>query len=395
MQNFTYYSPTKYIFGKESHIKVGEEIKRINKNNVLIVYPEIFESNGLIASIEESLKKEELKYSLFNKVEPNPTSDLVYQGINIAKSSKTDFILAIGGGSSIDLAKSIAIGVEYDGDFWDFYCGKEIKEAIDVGVILTIASSGSESSPNAIITNKKTFEKIAIESDLIRPVFSIMNPELTLTLNKFQTASGIIDIFTHCLERYFTNTESVQLSDRLLEGIMKTLVEIGPMAIQNSEDLSSRENIMWAGTMAHNNIIGCDREQDWNSHHLEHVLSAKYNCNHGVGMAVIFPAWMQYVVSRHGLDKFVQFANRVFKVEINDENYLETANIGIEKFKKFIKKINMPINFKELGINDYDIDELVSLNNLNGKKTGGFYSLNEDDIREIYKIASINNLDNI
>ena len=259
-------------------------------------------------------------------------------------------------------------------------------------MILTIASSGSESSPNAILTNNDTLEKMAIESDLIRPVFAIMNPELTMTLTSYQTACGITDIIAHCLERYFTNTENVDLTDRLLESIIKSVIKEGKKAVFCKDDVESRKNIMWAGSLAHNNIIGCDREQDWNSHHLEHVLSAKYNCNHGAGMAVIFPAWMRYVVKKHKVERFAQFANRVFDIEINNDKPIETAMMGIEKFEDFLEEIKMPLNFVKLGISDYDIGELVKLNNLNGGKTSGFYSLNEDDIREIYKIASENRL---
>lgn len=392
MNSFTYYSPTKYIFGLDSHNKLGEELKKLKKKKILIVYSSSSKKNGLIDRVEKILDENMISYVEYSGVKTNPTTDMAYECIDLARKNDVDFILAVGGGSAIDLAKSVAVGLCCNSDVWDFYLGKEIEKAVEIGVILTIASSGSESSPNAILTNNDTLEKMAIESDLIRPVFAIMNPELTMTLTSYQTACGITDIIAHCLERYFTNTENVDLTDRLLESIIKSVIKEGKKAVFCKDDVESRKNIMWAGSLAHNNIIGCDREQDWNSHHLEHVLSAKYNCNHGAGMAVIFPAWMRYVVKKHKVERFTQFANRVFDIEINIDNPIETAMMGIEKFEDFLEEIKMPLNFVQLGISDYDIEELVKLNNLNGGKTSGFYALNEDDIREIYKIASENRL---
>ena len=392
MNSFTYYSPTKYIFGLDSHNKLGEELKKLKKKKILIVYSSSSKKNGFIDRVEKILEENKISFVEYSGVKTNPTTDMAYECIDLAKKNDVDFILAVGGGSAIDLAKSVAVGLCCNSDVWDFYLGKEIEKAVEIGVILTIASSGSESSPNAILTNNDTLEKMAIESDLIRPVFAIMNPELTMTLTSYQTACGITDIIAHCLERYFTNTENVDLTDRLLESIIKSVMKEGKKAVFCKEDVESRKNIMWAGSLAHNNIIGCDREQDWNSHHLEHVLSAKYNCNHGAGMAVIFPAWMRYVAKKHKAERFAQFANRVFDIEINNDKPIETAMMGIEKFEDFLEEIKMPLNFVKLGISDYDIDELVKLNNLNGGKTSGFYSLNEDDIREIYKIASENRL---
>ena len=381
MNSFTYYSPTKYIFGLDSHNKLGEELKSLKKKKILIVYSSSSKKNGLIDRVEKILDENMISYIEYSGVKTNPTTDMAYECIDLARKNDVDFILAVGGGSAIDLAKSVAVGLCCNGDVWDFYLGKEIEKAVEIGVILTIASSGSESSPNAILTNNDTLEKMAIESDLIRPV-----------LTSYQTACGITDIIAHCLERYFTNTENVDLTDRLLESIIKSVIKEGKKAVFCKDDVESRKNIMWAGSLAHNNIIGCDREQDWNSHHLEHVLSAKYNCNHGAGMAVIFPSWMRYVAKKHKAERFAQFANRVFDIEINNDKPIETAMMGIEKFEDFLEEIKMPLNFVKLGISDYDIDELVKLNNLNGGKTSGFYALNEDDIREIYKIASENRL---
>lgn len=390
MKSFTYFSPTKYIFGKDSINRVGEEVKEHSKGKVLIVHSNSSKKSGLVKKIIENLEQCNIEHIEYGKAVGNPTSELVYEGIEIGKNNKIDFILAIGGGSPIDLAKAIAVGILDEGDFWDYFQGKEIKKAVNLGVVLTIAASGSESSPNAIITNEKTLDKTAIESDLIRPKFSIMDPELTMTLSKFQTACGLTDIFSHCLERYFTNTQSVGLTDRLLESIMATLLVEGKRVVENPNDYDASSNIMWAGTLSHNDIIGCDRQQDWNTHHMEHVLSAKYNCVHGAGIAVMFPARMKFVVEKHGKMRFAQFANRVFGIEMDFENPYNTAIKGIQAFENFLIDIGMPVNFEQLGIPEDEIDELVKLNGVGEGKTSGFYSLTSEDIKEIYMLA-VNN----
>ncbi|MDO5028787.1 MAG: iron-containing alcohol dehydrogenase [Bacillota bacterium] len=392
MKSFNYYSPTKFIFGKKREEEVGKCIKELGGGNVLIVFSPFAKRSGLIDRVEKSLVNESIDFVEFGKVKENPTSTMVYEGIDLCKEKNVDFILAVGGGSAMDTAKAIAMGVKYHGDFWDFFSGKNPTDALPIGVIATISASGSEGSPNAIITNVKTLDKNAAESDLIRPKFAIMNPELTMTLNPYQTACGITDIFSHCLERYFSNTEDIKLTDRMLEGLMKSLVDDGLSLIENPDDYGARANIMWAATLAHNDILGVGRDQDWNTHHLEHVLSAKYNCVHGAGIAVMFPAWMRFVVERHGVMKFAQFANRVFGFEMDFENPKTTALRGITAFEDFLIALKMPINFKELGIRADEIDSLVEMNHLGNGKTAGFYNLDNNDIKEIYLIAAKNRL---
>lgn len=390
MNSFNYYSPTKFIFGKDREIEVGKYIGEEKGNKVLIVYSPFAKRLGLIDRVEKSLEEEKIAFVEFGKVVENPTSTIVYEGIALSRKEEVDFVLAVGGGSAMDTAKAIAMGAKYDGDFWDFFSGQNPEEALPIGVIPTISASGSEGSPNAIITKVETLDKSAAESDLIRPKFAIMNPDLTMTLSPYKTACGITDIFSHCLERYFSNTEEIKLTDRMLEAVMKSLVDDGLRLVENPQDYGARASIMWAGTLAHNDILGVGREQDWNTHHLEHVLSAKYNCVHGAGIAVMFPAWMRFVVERHGTMKFAQFANVVFGIEMDFEDPKKTALRGISAFEDFLIKMKMPINFKELGITDSEIDTLVEMNHLGDGKTKGFYHLNSSDLREIYLIAANN-----
>lgn len=390
MNSFDYFSPTHFVFGKDRENEVGKYIKLYGGSKVLVIFSNFVKRIGLFDKVISSINNESLEYFEFDKVKENPTSGLVYEGIEICKENDIDFILAIGGGSAMDTAKAIALGVGYEGDFWDFFSGKNPETAVPIGVVLTIAASGSEGSPNAIITHEESLDKTAAESDLIRPRFAIMNPEITMSLNKFQTASGITDIFSHCLERYFTNTKEVSLTDRMLESVMTTLVFEAPKVMKNPEDLGSRSNIMWAAMVAHNDIMGVGREQDWNTHHLEHVLSAKYNCAHGAGIAVMFPAWMRYVVEHHGIMRFCQFANRVFGIEMDFEDPKITALKGIEAFENFLISMDMPINFEQLNIPEDEVDKLVEMNHIGDGKTKGFYPLDKQAIKEIYEIA-INN----
>ncbi len=392
MNSFDYFSPTHFVFGKGREKDIGQYVKKYGGTKVLLVFLEYVRTSGLLGRVTESLDEVNVQYVEYDKGKENPTSDSIYEGIEICKDEGIDFLVAIGGGSSIDTAKAIAMGVTYDGDFWDFFSGKSPESALHVGVVLTNAASGSEGSPNAIITKVETLDKNAAESDWIRPKFAIMNPELTMTLSPYQTACGITDIFSHCLERYFTNTEDVGLTDRMLEGVMATLVAETPKVMKDPKDYGARANIMWAGMVAHNDIMGVGREQDWNSHHLEHVLSAKYNCVHGAGMAVIMPAWMRFVVERHGVMKFAQFANRVFGVEVDFDDPKNTALKGIEMFEDYLLSMNMPLNFKDLGIRDDEIDILVEMNRLGDEKTKGFYHLDNNDLKEIYEIAAKNRL---
>ena len=278
------------------------------------------------------------------------------------------------------------MGVPYDGDFWDFYCGKSPEAALPVATVLTIAAAGSEGSGDSVITKEEGGLKRGAGSDLIRPRFSIMDPELTCTLPAYQTACGATDIMAHVFERYFTNTAEVEITDRLCEAVLLTMIKETPRVIADPNNYQARANIMWAGTVAHTNIVGVGREQDWNSHGIEHELSALYDCAHGAGLAVIMPAWMEFVCS-HNVLRMAQAAVRVWGCEMDFECPENTAREGIARFRKFLRSIGMPINFAELGAKEEDIPALVEKFGIGDGRTGGFVKLSAEDIAEIYRIA--------
>ena len=389
MNNFTFYSPTYFAFGKDTEQEVGAYVKRFGGTKVLIHYGggSVVRS-GLLGRVKEALKREAIPYIELGGVQPNPRSGLVYEGIELCKKEDVDFILAVGGGSTIDSAKSIAAGVVYNGDFWDFYCGKRIENALPVGTILTISAAGSEGSPDTVITNENGMYKRGASGDAIRPKFSILNPALTQTLPPYQTACGITDIMAHLYERYLTNTKDVEVTDRLIEALLLTMVHEGPRVVEDPNNYEARANIMWAGMMAHNNSCGVGRSQDWNSHNIEHELSALYDCAHGAGLAVTMPAVFTYVM-KHDVMRFAQVAARVWGCQMDFEHPEVTAKAGIEALRNFLISIGMPKNFEELGAKKEDIPKLVDvLCNGDGRPgyIRGFVELNEEDCANIYKL---------
>ncbi|MBR6274289.1 MAG: iron-containing alcohol dehydrogenase [Lachnospiraceae bacterium] len=388
MNNFNFYSPTEFVFGKGRENDCGEYVKKYGGSKVLIVYGgQSAVKSGLLDRVKASLEKNGIEYYALGGVKPNPRDTLVYQGIDIARKEGLDFILAVGGGSVIDTSKAIAIGVPYEGDFWDFYSGKHATKALPVGTVLTIAAAGSEGSGDSVITKEDGMLKRGTGSDVLRPKFSVMNPELTQTLPAYQTACGATDIMAHVFERYFTNTKEVEITDRLCEAVLMTMVKETPRVIADPDNYEARANIMWAGTVAHTNLVGVGREQDWNSHGIEHELSALYDCAHGAGLAVIMPAWMDFVY-KHNVMRFAQMATRVFGCAMDFENPENTAVAGIKAFRMFLHGIGMPINFEELGAKEEDIPALVDKFGLGDGRTGGFVKLSSEDIAEIYKIAA-------
>ena len=389
MNNFQFYSPTEFVFGKGTENEAGTYVKKHGGTKVLLHYGggSAFRS-GVLDRVKRSLEAAGIQYVELGGVKPNPRDTLVYEGISICRAEGVDFILAIGGGSSIDSSKAIAMGVPYEGDFWDFYAGKAILHAaLPVGTVLTIAAAGSEGSGDSVVTKEADGLKRGTGSDLIRPRFSILNPELTCTLPAYQTACGATDIMAHVFERYFTNTQEVEITDRLCEAVLLTMVKETPRVIAQPDLYEARANIMWAGTVAHTNIVGVGREQDWNSHGIEHELSALYDCAHGAGLAVIMPAWMEYVC-QHDVMRFAQIAVRLWGCQMNFANPEETAREGIRRFRRFLHSIGMPINFAELGAKEEDIPKLVEKFGIGDGKTGGFVSLTAADIAEIYRIAA-------
>ena len=393
MNNFNFYSPTYFAFGKDREQDVGALVKRFcggpGEPKVLIHYGggSVVRS-GLLDRVKASLDGERIDYVELGGVKPNPRSGLVYDGIDLARREGVNFVLAVGGGSTIDSSKAIAAGTVYDGDFWDFYSGKPIEKALPVGTVLTIAAAGSEGSPDSVITNEKGMFKRGASGDAIRPRFSILNPALTQSLPPYQTACGITDIIAHLYERYLTNTKEVEVTDRLIEALLLTMIHEGPRVIEDPDNYEARANIMWAGMMAHNNSCGVGRSQDWNSHNIEHELSALYDCAHGAGLAVTLPANFTYVM-HHDVMRFAKVAVRVWGCQMDFDHPEVTAKAGIEALRQFFISIGMPRNFAELGAKEADIPKLVeSLCRGNGRKGSltGFTTLNEKDCESIYRL---------
>lgn len=389
MDNFNFYSPTEFVFGQETENACGKYVKKYGGTKVLIHYGSgSAVKSGLIDRVVASLVNENIEYVLLGGVMPNPRDTKVYEGIELCRKEKVDFILSVGGGSCIDSSKAIAMGVPYEGDFWDFYTRKaQINTALPIGTVLTIAAAGSEGSGGSVITKEEGMLKRDAGSDLIRPKFSVLNPVLTETLPAYQTACGATDIMAHVFERYFTNTKEVEITDRLCEGVLLTMIKETPRVIVDPHNYEARANIMWAGTVAHNDIVGVGRSHDWNSHGIEHELSGLYDCAHGAGLAVIMPAWMEYVY-KHDVMRFAQMAVRVWGCEMNFECPEETALQGIRAFRTFLHEIGMPINFEELGAREEDIPVLVEKHGVGDGRTGGFVPLSADDITAIFRLAA-------
>lgn len=389
MNNFVFYSPTEFVFGKDTEGQVGELSQKYGARKVMIVYGGgSAQRSGLLDRVKASLDKAGLSWCELGGVQPNPTDGKVYQGIELAKKENIDLLLAVGGGSVIDTAKAIAAGVPYSGDFWDFFEGKaKVEAALKVAVVLTIPAAGSEGSGNAVITKEATLQKLGIKvPGLLRPVFSIMNPELTYTLPPFQTACGAADMMAHIMERYFSNTPDVELTDRISEGVLKAIIEEAPKAMKNPQDYGARANLMWAGMVAHNDTCGVGREEDWSSHALEHEVSAVYGVAHGAGLSVIFPAWLTWMTT-HNLPKLVQFAVRVWDVPA-EGNPEAVALEGIRRLRRFFSSLELPITFRELGIPEPDIDLLVNnLHRNKGEQLGNYVKLTRQDTAEIYRLA--------
>ena len=390
MLDFSYRMPTHFVFGKDKEMEAGAYVKMYGGTKVLLHYGggSVVRS-GLLDRVKASLEAAGVAYVELGGVKPNPRDGLVYEGIELARKEGVDFVLAVGGGSTLDSSKAIAIGTLYEGDFWDFYCKKaNVTKALPVGSVLTIAAAGSESSVSSVITQEAMLCKVGLSSEKIRPVFAIMNPALTQTLPAYQTASGATDICAHILERYFTNTTEVEVTDQLCEALLRTMIKELPRALEDPNNYDARANIMWAGTLAHNDTCGVGRVQDWATHHLEHSMSALIDCAHGAGLAVMFPAWMKYNY-KHDVARFARLATNVWGVPANAENPEETALAGIACWEMFFHESGMPIRLSELNLGEADIPRLVELVSMGDPDhlEGNFVKLTLADCEAIYKLA--------
>ena len=389
MNNFTFYSPTEFVFGKGTEMQTGELVRKYGASKVLIVYGggSVVRS-GLLERVKQTLAQTGIPCLELGGVQPNPIDTKVYEGIDLCRREGVDFVLAVGGGSVIDTAKAIAAGVPYEGDFWDFYIQKAtVSSALKVAVVLTIPAAGSEGSGNSVITKVSTLQKMSLRaSELLRPRFSIMNPELTFTLPPYQTAAGIVDMMAHIMERYFTNTADTEIADRLCEGTLKAIITEAPRVMADPKDYGARANIMWSGMIAHNGTCGVGNEEDWASHFMEHEISALYDVTHGAGLAVIFPAWLTWMASHH-VEKVAQYAARVWDVPVS-EDLKAMALEGVARLKSFFTSIGMPVNFAQLGVEHPDIELLVEHLHANkGEQVGCYVRLGRKETREIYELA--------
>ncbi len=391
MTDFNFWSPTYFAFGRGTESRTGELVRKFGGKKALLHYGgRSAVASGLVGRVKASLAESGVDFVELGGVKPNPRSTLVDEGVRLAMSEGVDFMLAVGGGSVIDSAKAIAIGAANGGEWRRFYVGREVKvrpvipAALPVGVVLTIAAAGSEASTNSVVNLEPENLKRAAGGDILRPKFAVMNPELTMTLPPFQTACGLADMFAHLCERYFSPTKDVALTDNLCEAVMRTVIEESARVMADPCDYQARANIMWAGTLAHNDICGAGRVQDWASHGIEHELSALYDCAHGAGLAVVMPAWMTYV---HATDdaRFARFARNVFGVGIGADDG-EAALAGIAAFRGWLKSLALPLTFAELGAKEEDIPLLVKTLNLNGNTLGGFRPLAESDVAAIYRL---------
>ena len=389
MKNFGLSIPTRLVFG------IGE-LKRMAKlplpgKKALIVISAgtSMKQFGYLDTVVAQLKEAGVESVIFDKIQPNPTKVHVDEGAALCKAEGCDFVLGLGGGSSIDTAKAIAVGYYYEGDFWDFYCGKaQAQKALPVGVVLTIPAAGSEGSGNTVITNTTTRVKAGIRLPfLLRPKFAVMNPELTMTLPEWQTASGITDMMAHILERYMSNTEDVQIGDRMAEGILLAIMDVAPRVIANPNDYEARANIMWCGTIAHNDTCSIGRQEDWNSHAMEHEISAEYDVTHGAGLAVVFPAFLDYAAD-HNPHKVAQLGYRVLGIE-NTGNLSADAHKAASALRTWLHDVlHMPVTFSQLGVPNPDLELLnTRLHKLKGEIMQGYMQLDYNATMEIYKKA--------
>ncbi len=391
MFGFNYYTPTKVVFGKETELKVADLIREFGGTKVLIHYGggSVIRS-GLMKRVTDTLDAAGISYVMLGGAVPNPHLGLVYEGIELCKKEGIDFLLAVGGGSAIDSAKAIGYGVTNEGDVWDFYDRKrDVKACLPLGVILTLAATGSEMSDSSVITKEEGLVKRGYSSDHGRPKFAIMNPELTMTLPDYQTACGCTDIMMHTMERYFTNGGNMEITDSMAEGLLRTVKTNAQILAKDSKNYDARAEVMWAGSLAHNGLTGCGNDGgDWMTHMLEHEMGGLYDVAHGAGLAAIWGSWARYVY-KNCLPRFKRYAINVMGVEPagTDE---EIALKGIEAMEDFYRSINMPTNMRELGISPTEEDLKTMAHKCSvsvGGASGSARVLNEEDMLAIYKAS--------
>jgi len=393
MRNFTFSQPTVCIFGKEPEQALRDQLSKRDVKKVLFHYGGgSIKKNGVYDMVVSALKDLNLNYVELAGVQPNPRLKLVYEGIEICRKENVDFILAVGGGSVIDSAKAIALGVPFDGDVWDMFIGKAspadlVEEPTPIGVILTIPAAGSESSEGCVISNDDDLLKRPVGTDRFIPKFAILNPEYTYTLPAYQVACGCSDIMAHMFERYFTPDTHVDVTDRLLEANIRSMLHYSKLAQDFPTDYDIKAEVMWAGTIAHNDMLSCGRTGDWSSHDIEHELSAIYDIYHGEGLSIVFPAWMRYVWKTNP-DRFEQFFRRVFDVDFAMGETEKVINEGISRLETYYKSLGLPVRLSEVNIGEEKLREMADKSVMySGGTLGSFKKLTADDVYNIYRLA--------
>ena len=393
MENFNFYAPTQVVFGKNAEAQVGELVKAQHGKKVLVHFGgNSAKKSGLLDRVCASLDKAGIQYVTLGGVVPNPRLSKVREGIELCQKEGVDFLLAVGGGSVIDSCKAIGYGLANDCDVWDLYEGKATPTGCyPVGAVLTIAAAGSEMSNSSVITNEEGWLKMSCNTDYGRCKFAVMNPELTYTLPQYQTMSGCTDILMHTMERYFTNVETMELTDVIAEALMRNVIRNAKILMKDPENYEARAQVMWASSLAHNDLTGCGAVGDYASHQIEHELGGLFDVTHGAGLAAVWGSWARYVY-KHNVNRFAQFAVNVLGVYNHFDNPERTALEGIEAMEKFYREIEMPISIKELlngkEITDAEIDEMAEKCTRSGKKiVGHFVELKKEDIIKIYEMA--------
>ncbi|MDD3403569.1 MAG: iron-containing alcohol dehydrogenase [Hespellia sp.] len=388
MDHFEFMSPTKFILQKDADKLCGEEIKKISDSCLFVHYGDGFTyKSGLHDRIIESLESAGLEYYELPGVEPNPKVSLVRKGIELCKEKNIGCVLAVGGGSVIDTAKAVAIGAKYDGDVWDFYSKKAIPtESLPVGTVMTLPATGSEGSNGSVLKNAQTGESADVMADFIRPAFTLMNPDLTLTIPKRQTVFGIVDMFSHVMERYFSSSVNVNLTDYMCEGVMKSIIVNARALMKDLNDYNARAELMWTSIVAHNGLLATGRNQDWATHTMGAQLSAQYNAVHGSTLSVLFPCWAEYVY-KENIPRFVQFANRVFGVDVDFYDQEKTALEGIKRLREFFESMDAPTSLEKIGVENDEKFRKMAEDACRFGNIGGLKTLNADDVEAIYKMA--------
>ena len=391
MQDFEFYTPTRMIFGKDTQKQVGKIVKEYGFKKVLVHFGGASaKKSGLLDQVTDALKAEGIDYVMLGGVQANPTLAMAKEGIALCQREGVDLVLAVGGGSVIDSSKCIADGVgNPDTDVWNFFLGQGApKKALPVGVILTLSASGSEMSASCVITNEEQGLKRGFNSVTHRPLFSILNPELTYTVSKFQTGCGTVDIMMHTLERYFGLGQDTPLTDRIAEGLLKTVIAAGRTADKEPENYEARASLMWAGSLSHNNLTGLGRNFFMQVHQLEHELSGMYpRIAHGAGLSALWPSWARYVCDGN-VNRFAQYAVNVWNLDMNFEDPMKTALAGIQATEDFFKSIGMPTSLKELDVEPEKIEEMAVKCTNYGKRTlPGIKVLGKAEMMEVYQLA--------